>query len=70
MQQRPDSGELYFYGQTNMFQFPEFSDPENLKGIYKTMEDKTKILKILNQSIKRKGCENFHRKRKQGKRVG
>ena len=52
-----DSGDLYLYGQTNMFEFPEFENKTSLMNLYQVLEEKTEILDILNRSIKTKGIQ-------------
>lgn len=46
-----EHGKLYIDGQANIFQFPEFCQPESLKDFYLAFEDEKELLNILNNGI-------------------
>lgn len=44
-------GDLYLYGTLNIVDYPEFSDIRKIKRLMETLEEKNKLLKILNQCV-------------------
>lgn len=55
----PDAGEVYIEGQFNIVDLPDFSDRERLREILRTLEEKRKIIQLLNQTLKQEGMQVF-----------
>jgi heat-inducible transcriptional repressor len=51
--------EVYVEGQTNLLDFPEFSEIERMKSLFRTFEEKTILLKILDKALEHKGLQIF-----------
>lgn len=46
-----DSGDVYVDGASNILMKPDFTDLERLRGLFRMLEEKSKLLKILNECI-------------------
>jgi heat-inducible transcriptional repressor len=51
----PTEGEVYIDGTANMMQQPEFADVEKMRGIFVAFEEKSKLVKILDQCLAQEG---------------
>jgi len=51
--------EVYVEGQTNLLDFPEFAAIERMKSLFRTFEEKTILLKILDKALEHKGLQIF-----------
>jgi heat-inducible transcriptional repressor len=49
--------ELFMVGKTRIFDVPEFSNIEKMKGLLQALEEKTFLLKLLDQSLKTPGVQ-------------
>lgn len=45
------SGDVYVDGTSNILTKPDFTDLERLRGLFRTLEEKSKLLKILNECV-------------------
>ena len=51
----PMEGEVYLDGTANMMQQPEFADIEKMRSIFVAFEEKSKLVKILDQCLTQEG---------------
>lgn len=51
--------EIYIDGTSRMMDSPEFSDMERLKELFKTLERKEKLLRLIDKSLEEKGLHVF-----------
>ena len=51
--------DLYIYGSCNIFDYPEFCDIEKMKNLFRAFEEKSILVKILDQAIEGKGIQIF-----------
>jgi heat-inducible transcriptional repressor len=56
-QEMPD--DVYIEGRVNLFEYPEFSDVEAMKSLFKTFEDKSIIVKLLDKTLSANGVQIF-----------
>lgn len=49
--------EIFIEGRSNILDEPEFSEIEQVKGLLATLEDKSKLLRILNKTLSGRGIE-------------
>jgi len=47
-----ESSDIYIEGQTNLFNNPEFSDMQRMRRILEALEDKSRIVKLLDMTLK------------------
>jgi heat-inducible transcriptional repressor len=52
-------GEVYIEGRTNLMQYPEFSQIETLRGLFKAFEEKIILIRLLEKSINASGIQIF-----------
>lgn len=50
-----DETDVYIEGQTNLLNYPEFSDVTQMKKLLSTFEEKTKIIKLLDRCLSSEG---------------
>jgi heat-inducible transcriptional repressor len=51
--------EVYIEGRTNLMQYPEFSQIETLRNLFKAFEEKTILIRLLEKSINASGIQIF-----------
>ena len=51
--------EVYVEGRSNILEEPEFWSMEQIKALLQTLEDKTKLLKILDKTLEAEGMQIF-----------
>jgi heat-inducible transcriptional repressor len=54
-----EEGKVYIEGQLNILDLPDFSDRKRLRGVLKALEEKRKIIQLLNQTLKEEGMRVF-----------
>lgn len=54
-----ESREIFIEGQTNILCDPEFAEVEKLRAVLLTFEEKSKLLKILDKTLKAEGIQVF-----------
>ena len=47
-----EGSDIYIEGQTNLFNNPEFADVERMRRILQTFEDKSRIIRLLDEALK------------------
>ena len=52
IQSTTEGSEIYIEGQTNLFNNPEFADVERMRRILRTFEDKSRIIRLLDVTLK------------------
>ncbi len=52
-------GEVYIEGRTNLMQYPEFSQIETLRDLFKAFEEKSILIRLLEKSINASGIQIF-----------
>jgi heat-inducible transcriptional repressor len=52
-------GEVYIEGRTNLMQYPEFSQIETLRRLFKAFEEKNILIRLLEKSIRASGIQIF-----------
>jgi heat-inducible transcriptional repressor len=52
-------GEVYIEGRTNLMQYPEFSQVETLRNLFRTFEEKNILIRLLEKSINASGIQIF-----------
>jgi heat-inducible transcriptional repressor len=57
--QDENEGEFYIEGRTNLMQYPEFSQIETLRTLFKAFEEKTILIRLLEKSINATGIQIF-----------
>ncbi len=57
--QEESIGEVYIEGRTNLMQYPEFSQIETLRGLFKAFEEKSILIRLLEKSINASGIQIF-----------
>ncbi|MEW5723844.1 MAG: heat-inducible transcriptional repressor HrcA [Thermodesulfobacteriota bacterium] len=50
---------LYVEGRVNLLDYPEFSDSETMKAIFRAFEDKSILVKLLDQTLSASGVQIF-----------
>lgn len=51
--------QVFVEGQVNLLDYPEFSDVEAMKAIFRTFEDKSILVKLLDHTVKASGVQIF-----------
>ncbi|MDY6853555.1 MAG: heat-inducible transcriptional repressor HrcA [Thermodesulfobacteriota bacterium] len=51
--------DIYIYGKCNIFDYPEFCDIEKTKTVFRAFEEKSILIKILDQAIEGNGIQIF-----------
>ncbi len=54
-----DNRDVIIEGKANIFEEPEFEDIEKMKMIFKTFEEKSKLVKLLDKSLSAKGVQIY-----------
>lgn len=54
-----DESEIYVEGKLNIFDYPEFAEVEKMKKILNALEEKERLLKLLNKTMEAKGVQIF-----------
>jgi heat-inducible transcriptional repressor len=57
--QEESEGEVYIEGRTNLMRYPEFSQIEILRNLFKAFEEKSTIIRLLDKSINASGIQIF-----------
>jgi heat-inducible transcriptional repressor len=57
--QEESVGEVYIEGRTNLMQYPEFSQIETLRDLFKAFEEKSILIRLLEKSINASGIQIF-----------
>lgn len=57
--QEESVGEVYIEGRTNLMQYPEFSQIETLRALFKAFEEKSILIRLLEKSINASGIQIF-----------
>ena len=54
-----EQAEIYVDGKLNLLEYPEFSEVKKMKRILQTIEEKERLLKLLNKAIEAQGVQIF-----------
>lgn len=54
-----EEAEVYIEGKENIFNYPEFSEIAKMKELFRTFEEKSKIVKLLSKTLVAKGVQIF-----------
>lgn len=54
-----EEAEVYIEGKINIFNYPEFAEIQKMKALFRTFEEKSKIVKLLNKSLVATGVQIF-----------
>jgi heat-inducible transcriptional repressor len=57
--QDPDTEKVFIDGQVNLLDYPEFADVEAMKAIFKTFEDKSILVRLLDDTLNASGVRIF-----------
>jgi heat-inducible transcriptional repressor len=57
--QEADNGQLYIEGASKILAYPEFSEIEKIKGLYRAFEEKHNLIKLLDRSLEAQGIQIF-----------
>ena len=55
----PEEEDVYIDGQVNLFDYPEFADVEHMKTVFKTFEDKSILVQLLDKTLFASGVQIF-----------
>lgn len=57
--EKSEKRDLIIEGKANIFEEPEFEDIDRMKAIFKTFEEKSKLVKLLDKSLSAKGVQIY-----------